>query len=73
MPLGHAADRRIAAHLSDRIEVRGQQSGVGPHPRSCGSGLSPGMSRSDDNHIVMILVRIHARILRRGAKKPTQN
>ncbi len=51
LPLGHAADRRIAAHLADGIAVHGQERGSQPHPRGRQRGFQPGMAGSDDDHI----------------------
>jgi hypothetical protein len=59
LPLAHSADRRIAAHLADGIQAGGQQRGFCSHPRSRQSGFGSGVSRSDDNDIILVANRSH--------------
>ena len=54
LTLGHPADRRVAAHLADGIAVDRQQRGAQAHPGRCQGGLEPGVTRTDDDHIIMI-------------------
>ena len=51
LPLGHAADRRVAAHLADRVAVDRQQRGAQAHPRGGQRGFQPGVAGPDDHHI----------------------
>ena len=57
LPLGHSADRRIAAHLADGVAVHRQQRGAQAHPRRGQGRLEPGMPRAhhDDIESVRIL------------------
>ena len=54
LPLGHAADGRIAAHLADRVEVGRQQRGGRAHPRRRHRRLAPGMSAADDDDVEVV-------------------
>ncbi len=47
VPLGHAADRRVTAHLSHGVAVRRQQARLRPHPRRRHGCLGPGMPRTN--------------------------
>ena len=51
LPLGHAADGRVAAHLGDRVEVDRQQGGVRAHPRGGQRGLDAGVAGADHDHV----------------------
>ena len=64
LPLGHATNGRVAAHLGHRIEVVGEQDRLGAHPRSGQCGLAAGMARSDDDDIVLVDVSAHRLHLR---------
>jgi hypothetical protein len=52
VPLGHAADRRIAAHLRNQVQVHGDQRGLEPHARRGHRRLAPGVPRAHHHHIV---------------------
>ncbi|MCY1369004.1 hypothetical protein D9M69_560210 [compost metagenome] len=73
--LADAADRRVAAHLPQRLDVVGEQQRLGAH--ACGSerGFGAGMATADDDHIEFFGVQHwkkgahHRRV--RGAKKGT--
>ena len=51
LPLGHAADRRVAAHLADGVAVDRQQRGPQAHPRRGQRGLEPGVAGADDDDV----------------------
>ena len=51
LPLGDAADGRVAAHPGDRIEPRGQQRGIRPQPRRGQRRLDAGVSGADDQDV----------------------
>jgi len=53
--LGHAADGRIAAHLSDRVAIGRQQRRLRPHPRSRQRRFGAGMSAADHEDVEFIL------------------
>ncbi len=57
--LADAADCRIAAHLSERVEVMGQQQGTCAQARRRQRGLGPGMATPDDNHVILPVMRSH--------------
>ena len=54
LPLGHAADGRIAAHLGDGVEVAGQQRG--PCADACGGRgrLGAGMPAADHQNVEVV-------------------
>ncbi len=54
LPLGDAADRRIAAHLCNRVAISGQQRRPRPQPRCSQRRLGPGMPGADDEKIVVV-------------------
>jgi hypothetical protein len=54
--LGNPADRGIAGHLANRLEILRHQQGAGTEACSRVRCLSPGVATSDDDHIV----RLHA-------------
>ena len=60
LPLGHAADGRVAAHLRDRVEVGSQESRFGPHAGSRQGRLHPGMAGANDDHVELVRSRAHA-------------
>ena len=59
LPLGHAPDGRVAAHLGDGIEIAGQQRGRCPHARRRQRRLAPGMPGADHHDVEV--VRRHTR------------
>jgi hypothetical protein len=78
MALADAADRRIAAHRPERVEVVRQQQGVRARPRRGQRSFGAGMAAADDDDIETggikhggaVLQRgIGPRILRQGAEK----
>ena len=54
LTLGHPPDRRIAAHLGDRVAVDRQERGPQPHPRRRERGFQPGMAGADHDHVEVI-------------------
>ena len=56
LPLGHAADGRVAAHLADGVAVDRQQGGPQTHPGRRQSGFNTGMARADHDHVVAVRV-----------------
>ena len=54
LPLGHAADRRIATHLRHGIAVGGQQSRARPHPRRGQRRFTAGMAGADDEDVEFV-------------------
>ena len=55
LPLAHAADRRIAAHHADGIEVRRQQRRLRPHPRRRRGRFSSGVPGADDEDVEVVV------------------
>ena len=51
VPLADAANRRIAAHRPQRVEVMGQQQGIRPRPRCGKRSFGTGMTAADNNDI----------------------
>ena len=51
LPLAHAADGRIAAHLGDGVEVAGQQRGLRAQPRRRQRRLRAGVSAADHQNV----------------------
>lgn len=49
--LADAADRRVAAHLPQRLDVVGEQQRLGAHACSGQRGFGAGMATADDDHI----------------------
>ena len=47
LPLGDAADRRVAAHLADGVAIGRQQRGARPQPRGRQRRLGAGMAGAD--------------------------
>ena len=60
LPLGHAADGRIAAHLADGIEIRGQQRRAGSQARRGRGRFRAGMAGADHHHVEVVLGGWHA-------------
>ena len=77
LPLGHAADRRVAAHLADGVAVDRQQRGPQPHPRRGQRGLEPGVAGADDDDVEIVRSRDIGGLLeilsgdRRAIDRPT--
>ena len=55
MPLADATDRRIAAHLPQRLYIVCDQKGAGTHARRRERRLGAGMAAADHNHVVFRL------------------
>ena len=51
MTLANAADRGVAAHLPQGLDVVGQEQGFATHASGCQGGLRPGVTTADHNHI----------------------
>ena len=60
--LADAADRGIAAHLAQRLEVLGEQQRAAAEPCGRQRGLGAGMAATDDDAVVTI------RIFHRGSR-----
>ena len=54
LPLADAADRRVAAHLADRVAVGRQQGCFCAEARGGERGLGTGMACTDDEDVVMV-------------------
>ena len=52
VPLGQSADRRVARHLPDRIEILREHRRLATRARRRQRRLDPGMPRADDEHVV---------------------
>ena len=55
LPLGDAADGRVAAHLGDGVAVRRQQAVPRPEPRRRQRRLDAGMAGADHEHVVLVV------------------
>jgi hypothetical protein len=53
VPLGHAAHRRVAAHLRNQVQVHRNQRSLQPHARRGHRRLAPRMTRAHNHHIVL--------------------
>ena len=62
LPLGLATDRRVAAHLGNRVDVASEEQGGGAHACGGQASLHPGVARPTDNHIERRLVIDHVKI-----------
>ncbi len=60
LPLGHPPDRRIAAHLPDRIAIERQQGRPKTHSRGRQRRLDPGMPGAYHDDVKLIRV-VHPR------------
>jgi hypothetical protein len=60
MTLCKPANRRIAGHLTDGIQIDGQKEGLAAHSRGRQSRLNPGMAGSDYNDIIPLRIDEHA-------------
>jgi hypothetical protein len=54
LPLGHAADGRIAAHLGHGVAVHREQHRLRAQPGRGECGFAPGMSGADDGDVVVV-------------------
>ena len=54
LPLGDAADGRVAAHLGDGVGVHGQEHSAQAHAGGRQGGLDAGMAGPDDDHIEIV-------------------
>ena len=52
MPFADAADRRVARHLPERLDVVRQQERPAAHPRAGERSLGPGVAAADHNDLV---------------------
>ena len=57
VPLADAADRRVARHLPERLDVVRQQQRAPAHARAGERGLGAGMAAADDDHVETLLER----------------
>ena len=55
VPLGQAADGRVAGHERDAVEVHGEHERGAAHARGSQRGLAPGMARADHDDVVCIV------------------
>ena len=62
--LADAADRRIATHLRDRVEVSRQKSRFRAHSRRRQRRFRPGVSGADDDHVEIVKRRVRVRYIR---------
>ena len=53
MPLGQAADGRVAAHGADGVNVDHQHRGAASHPGCRQSGFAAGMAGADHDNVVL--------------------
>ena len=51
VPLADAADRRVARHLAQRLDVVRQEQRAPAHARRRERGLGAGMAAADDDHV----------------------
>ncbi len=54
MPLGQAADRRIARHFADGFDFMGEQQGAGAQARGRRRRLAAGVPAADNHHVESI-------------------
>ena len=64
LALGQAADRGIAGHLGDGVEIAGQQHGIAAHPGGRERGFAARVARADDENVTVVAHEI--RIVRCG-------
>ncbi len=63
MPLGDAADRRVARHLGNEVQVESDQGHPSTDSRCRYSRLAAGMARPDHDHVIAVrpwLLRLHS-------------
>ena len=63
MPFGLSANRWIAGHQGDRIQINRQQQGFLPHTCRRQRRFTTGMAGPDDNHVIMLVVKNHCFVL----------
>ena len=56
-----SANRRVAGHLADRVEVLGQHRHLAAKPRRCQGGFHTGMTRPDHQDIISFRITKHRR------------
>ena len=66
MALADAADRRVAAHLPQRLDVVRQQQRAAAHARRGQRGLGAGMAATDDDHVELPRVEHGVAFVERG-------
>ena len=64
LPLGHAADGRIAAHLGDGVQIGRQQRSARPHASGGQRRLGAGVAGADHNDVIIVLARGHKVMIR---------
>ena len=52
VPLGSAANRRIAGHLTDAVQTHRKQTCLAAHARTCQSSLNSGVTTTDDDNFI---------------------
>lgn len=55
--LADSADRRVARHLSERLELMREKERPAPHPGTGRRSLGPGVTAAHDNHIELVCLR----------------
>ena len=60
MSLGNAADRRVARHLGDQVDIQSEQRGLQAHASSGHRSLASGMPGAHHNHLEMFVKRLHS-------------
>ena len=61
LPLGDAADGRVAAHLGDGVGVHGEQHGAQAEPGRGEGGLDAGVAGADDDDVVIEGQSVHSK------------
>ena len=64
--LADAADRRVAAHLAERLDVVGQQQRLAAHARRGQGSLGPGMAAADHDDVEFLWIK-HGEVARAAA------
>ena len=59
VPLRKPADSRVAGHLCDGIGIDGDDQRLASHAGGGKRRFAPGVSRTDDDDIIRLLVRVH--------------
>jgi len=73
LPLGHAADGRVAAHLGDGVGVHGQQGRAQAEAGGGEGGLDAGVAGADDGDVVVVREREHGgSVAKSGAVRDTR-
>ena len=71
LPLGDAADRRVAAHLGHGVGVHGEESGAHPQPRRGQSRFDAGMAGADNEDVEVVGKLSHDRPIKQRSAVPT--